>query len=101
MSVAEFSRSQRSPRRYCSAMGCREVVAGVAQPRLVSVQMILNTLYPLRRVRQSSIGGVMQVAELDTPAFVVDLDVLERNVRSMAEHARRDGMRTTRSRMMR
>lgn len=34
----------------------------------------------------------MQVAELDTPAFVVDLDVLERNVRSMAEHARRYGV---------
>src|SRR5688572_20408571 len=35
----------------------------------------------------------MQVAELDTPAFVVDLDVLERNVRSMAEHASRHGVR--------
>src|SRR3954466_14514602 len=34
----------------------------------------------------------MQVAELDTPAFVVDLNVLERNVRSMAEHARRYGV---------
>ena len=34
----------------------------------------------------------MQVAELDTPAFVVDLDVLERNVRSMAEHARQHGV---------
>ena len=35
----------------------------------------------------------MHVAELDTPAFVVDLDVLERNVRSMAEHARQHGVR--------
>ena len=35
----------------------------------------------------------MQVAELDTPAFVVDLDILERNVRSMAEHARQHGVR--------
>jgi D-serine deaminase-like pyridoxal phosphate-dependent protein len=34
----------------------------------------------------------MQVAELDTPAFVVDLDVLERNVRSMAEHTRQCGV---------
>ena len=34
----------------------------------------------------------MQVAELDTPAFVVDLDVLERNVQSMAEHAARFGV---------
>src|SRR6187402_279662 len=37
-------------------------------------------------------GGVMLVAELDTPAFVVDLDVLERNVLSMAEHARQHGV---------
>jgi D-serine deaminase-like pyridoxal phosphate-dependent protein len=35
----------------------------------------------------------MHVAELDTPAFVVDLDILERNVRSMAEHARQHGVR--------
>jgi len=35
----------------------------------------------------------MLVAELDTPAFVIDLDVLERNVRSMAEHARQHGVR--------
>jgi D-serine deaminase-like pyridoxal phosphate-dependent protein len=35
----------------------------------------------------------MLVAELDTPAFVVDLDVLEGNVRSMAEHARQHGVR--------
>jgi D-serine deaminase-like pyridoxal phosphate-dependent protein len=34
----------------------------------------------------------MLVTELDTPAFVVDLDVLERNVRSMAEHARKHGV---------
>ena len=35
----------------------------------------------------------MQVAELDTPALVVDLDILERNVQSMAEHARAHGVR--------
>jgi D-serine deaminase-like pyridoxal phosphate-dependent protein len=35
----------------------------------------------------------MHVAELDTPAFVVDLDILERNVRSMAEHARQHGVK--------
>jgi D-serine deaminase-like pyridoxal phosphate-dependent protein len=34
----------------------------------------------------------MRVEELETPAFVVDLDVLERNVRTMAEHARRHGV---------
>src|SRR5262245_29898113 len=34
----------------------------------------------------------MQVAEIDTPAFVVDLDVLERNVRAMADHAHRLGV---------
>lgn len=34
----------------------------------------------------------MHVAELDTPALVVDLDVVERNVQSMAEHARRLGV---------
>jgi D-serine deaminase-like pyridoxal phosphate-dependent protein len=34
----------------------------------------------------------MHVAELDTPALVVDLDVLERNVRSMADHAREHGV---------
>lgn len=34
----------------------------------------------------------MLVAELDTPALVVDLDVLEQNVRSMAEHASRLGV---------
>jgi len=34
----------------------------------------------------------MQVAELDTPVFVVDLDVLERNVQSMADHARQFGV---------
>jgi D-serine deaminase-like pyridoxal phosphate-dependent protein len=34
----------------------------------------------------------MHVAELDTPVFVVDLDVLEQNVRSMAEHARQFGV---------
>jgi D-serine deaminase-like pyridoxal phosphate-dependent protein len=35
----------------------------------------------------------MLVAELDTPAFVVDLDVLERNVQSMADHARQHGVK--------
>jgi D-serine deaminase-like pyridoxal phosphate-dependent protein len=35
----------------------------------------------------------MLVAELDTPAFVVDLDILERNVQSMADHARQHGVR--------
>src|SRR5687768_5819173 len=35
----------------------------------------------------------MLVAELDTPSFVVDLDVLERNVQSMADHARKHGVR--------
>src|SRR5215217_3694949 len=34
----------------------------------------------------------MQVAELDTPVFVVDLDVLERNIRSMADHTRQFGV---------
>jgi D-serine deaminase-like pyridoxal phosphate-dependent protein len=34
----------------------------------------------------------MQVAELDTPAFVVDLDVLERNVQAMADHTRQFGV---------
>lgn len=34
----------------------------------------------------------MLVAELDTPAFVVDLDVLEQNVRSMADHTRQFGV---------
>jgi D-serine deaminase-like pyridoxal phosphate-dependent protein len=34
----------------------------------------------------------MQVAELDTPAFVIDLDVLERNVQAMADHAARFGV---------
>src|SRR5687768_5584687 len=34
----------------------------------------------------------MLVAELDTPSFVVDLDVLERNVQSMADHARQFGV---------
>lgn len=35
----------------------------------------------------------MLVAELDTPSFVVDLDVLERNVQFMADHARQHGVR--------
>jgi D-serine deaminase-like pyridoxal phosphate-dependent protein len=35
----------------------------------------------------------MLVAELDTPAFVVDLDTLERNVQAMADHARQHGVR--------
>ena len=35
----------------------------------------------------------MRVAELDTPAFVVDLDVLEQNVQKMADHAREHGVR--------
>jgi D-serine deaminase-like pyridoxal phosphate-dependent protein len=35
----------------------------------------------------------MLVSELDTPAFVVDLDILERNVQSMADHARQHGVR--------
>jgi D-serine deaminase-like pyridoxal phosphate-dependent protein len=34
----------------------------------------------------------MQVAELDTPAFVVDVDVLERNIQAMAAHARQFGV---------
>ena len=34
----------------------------------------------------------MLVSELDTPAFVIDLDVLERNVRLMADHARQHGV---------
>lgn len=34
-----------------------------------------------------------RVADLDTPSVVVDLDVLERNVSSMAESARRSGVR--------
>jgi D-serine deaminase-like pyridoxal phosphate-dependent protein len=34
----------------------------------------------------------MQVAELDTPVFVVDLDVLEQNVSAMADHARQFGV---------
>jgi D-serine deaminase-like pyridoxal phosphate-dependent protein len=34
----------------------------------------------------------MQVAELDTPAFVIDLDVLDRNVQGMAAHAARFGV---------
>jgi D-serine deaminase-like pyridoxal phosphate-dependent protein len=35
----------------------------------------------------------MLVSEVDTPAFVVDLDILERNVQSMADHARQHGVR--------
>lgn len=34
----------------------------------------------------------MRVADLDTPAFVIDLDVLERNIRQMADHARQFGV---------
>jgi len=34
----------------------------------------------------------MRVTDLDTPAFVIDLDVLERNVRLMADHARQCGV---------
>ncbi|MGE3911081.1 MAG: alanine racemase [Chloroflexota bacterium] len=34
----------------------------------------------------------MLVSELDTPAFVVDLNVLERNIQSMADHARQFGV---------
>ena len=30
----------------------------------------------------------MLVSELDTPVLTVDLDVLERNIRNMAEHCR-------------
>jgi D-serine deaminase-like pyridoxal phosphate-dependent protein len=34
----------------------------------------------------------VDLAELETPALAVDLDVVERNVREMAEHARRHGV---------
>ena len=34
----------------------------------------------------------MLVEDLDTPAFVIDLDVLERNIQSMADHARQFGV---------
>ncbi len=34
----------------------------------------------------------MHIAELETPSLVVDLDVVERNVRGMAAHARRHGV---------
>jgi D-serine deaminase-like pyridoxal phosphate-dependent protein len=36
---------------------------------------------------------VLAIEDLDTPAVVVDLDVLEHNVRRMAEHARASGVR--------
>src|SRR5688572_7977806 len=41
---------------------------------------------------EQELGGAMLVTELDTPAFVVDLDVLERNVSQMADHARAHGV---------
>lgn len=34
----------------------------------------------------------MRISELDTPALTVDLDVLERNIRNMAEHCRNVGI---------
>ena len=36
---------------------------------------------------------LMNIADLDTPSVVVDLDVLERNVRHMAERAGETGVR--------
>jgi D-serine deaminase-like pyridoxal phosphate-dependent protein len=37
-------------------------------------------------------SSATSVQDLETPALVVDLDVLERNVQSMAEHARKHGV---------
>src|SRR5215210_9581712 len=34
----------------------------------------------------------MRLADVDTPSMIVDLDVLERNVRTMADAARRHGV---------
>ena len=34
----------------------------------------------------------MNLEDVETPALAVDLDVVERNVRTMAEHARRHGV---------
>ena len=35
----------------------------------------------------------MTVAELDTPALIIDLDIMERNLRRMAEYTREHGLR--------
>lgn len=35
----------------------------------------------------------MHISELDTPALVIELDVMERNLRSMADYAREHGLR--------
>ena len=37
-------------------------------------------------------GGTMHIYDLDTPALVVDLDVLERNIRDMAAHCAQTGI---------
>ena len=35
----------------------------------------------------------MHISEIDTPALVVDLDILERNLGRVAEYARQHGLR--------
>ena len=35
----------------------------------------------------------MQVSELDTPALVIDLDIMERNLRRVADYTKKHGLR--------
>src|SRR3954468_17131828 len=35
----------------------------------------------------------MHISEIDTPALVVDLDIMERNLRQVADYARSHGLR--------
>src|SRR4051812_14135087 len=53
---------------------------------------------PRRQTAGASYGGgplpdnIMLVSEVETPSLVVDLDILERNIQSMADHARLNGV---------
>jgi D-serine deaminase-like pyridoxal phosphate-dependent protein len=48
---------------------------------------------PMPSGLQAKMGESMQVPEIDTPALVVDLEVMERNLRRVADYTRQHGLR--------